>query len=379
MTDGREAPSREAVIDLAAVAANVRALRAYVSRDVAEPPLLMAVVKANAYGHGAIEVARAAQHAGVDWLGVATVDEALELRAAAVTAPLLAWLHGPETDFAAAIDADVALGISSMAQLQAVTDAAVRRGRVASVHLKIDTGLSRNGIAESELDAVFGAARVAELQGALRVDGVFSHLSNTSPDDDAAQCAMFDHAVTVATEHGLSPRLLHIAATAAALSLPRARYTMVRCGIGLYGLSPWGNDMPEGLELTPVMTLRARVAAVRRVKAGTAASYDYLWRSERETTLALVPLGYADGVPRHASGRAEVWIGGTKHPIVGRIAMDQFVVDVGESTVTVGDEVVLFGDPATGVPSADELARAADTINYEIVTRIGNRVVRTAR
>lgn len=377
MSDGQN--SREAIIDLAAVAANLVALRAFVSRDAVQPPRVMAVVKANGYGHGALAVARAAQDAGADWLGVATVAEALELRAGGVTAPLLAWLHGPETDFAEAIDASVSLGVSSMQQLHEAAGAAAERGPAASVHIKIDTGLSRNGVSANELDAVFEAARAAEQRGELRVQGLFSHLSNTSPDDDAAQCAVFDSAVLAATRHGLTPELLHIAATAAALSEPSARYSMVRFGIGLYGLSPWGNGLPHGLELTPVMTLGGRVAAVRRVTAGTAASYDFLWRSERETTLVLVPLGYADGVPRAASGRARVSIAGARYPIVGRIAMDQFVVDVGDASVAVGDAVVLFGDPATGVPSAEEWADAAGTINYEIVTRIGNRVVRSAR
>lgn len=371
--------SREAVIDLAAVAANLRALRAFVSHDTAQPPRVMAVVKANGYGHGALAVAQAAQDAGADWLGVATVAEALELRAGGVTAPLLAWLHGPETDYAAAIDAGVALGASSLQQLLSITAAAAERGRAASVHIKIDTGLSRNGVSPQELDSAFRAAREAEQRGELTVQGLFSHLSNTSPDDDAAQCAIFDGAVAAATQHGLAPELLHIAATAAALSEPSARYSMVRFGIGLYGLSPWGNGLPDGLELTPVMTLGGCVAAIRRVAAGTAASYDYLWRSERETTLVLVPLGYADGVPRAASGRAHVSIAGAQYPIVGRIAMDQFVVDVGDASVAVGDSVVLFGDPATGVPSAEDWADAAGTINYEIVTRIGNRVVRSAR
>lgn len=374
-----ESPSREAIIDLAAVASNLRAIREFVSMGVTTPPLVMAVVKANGYGHGAVAVAQAAQDAGADWLGVATVTEALELRAAGITAPLLAWLHGVETDFAAAIDANVALGVSSPLQLRAVAAAAAERGRVASVHIKIDTGLSRNGVAGDELGSVFANAREAEQRAELRVEGLFSHLSNTSPDDDAAQCAVFDLAVGAAAAAGLTPSLLHIAATAAALSEPRARYSMVRTGIGLYGLSPWGNGFPEGLSLTPVMTLLGRIAAVRRVPLNTAVSYDYLWRSERETTLALVPLGYADGVPRQASGQAMVSIGGTQHPIVGRIAMDQFVVDVGDTTVSVGDPVVLFGNSASGVPSAEDWAEAAGTINYEIVTRIGHRVVRRAQ
>lgn len=379
MSGNSDAALRAAVIDLDAVRGNLRAIRAFVGRDTAAAPLVMAVVKANAYGHGAIAVALAAQDGGVDWLGVADIGEALELRSAGVTAPILAWLHGQDADFAAAIAAEVSIGISSLAQLRAVADAALALRRVASVQLKLDTGLSRNGIGAGEWADVFVAAREAELAGALRVDGLFSHLSNASPADDAAQCALFDRGIAAAKALGLSPALLHIAATAAALSLPAARYSMVRIGIGIYGLSPWGDALPDGLDLVPVMTLTARIAAVRRVLAGTAASYDYTWRAERDTTLVLVPLGYADGIPRQASGRASVSIGGVVHPVVGRIAMDQFIVDVGDAEVHTGDEVVLFGDPTRGVPSAENWADAAGTINYEIVTRIGQRVPRSTR
>ncbi|WP_083365311.1 alanine racemase [Microterricola viridarii] len=374
-----EGTFRSARIDLDAVRRNLAAVRDFVGRGVDTAPRVMAVVKANAYGHGAIAVAAAAQEAGADWLGVADIGEALELRRNGITAPLLAWLHGPDADFSAAIEAGVGLGISSAAQLRQVTDAAAALSRTASVQLKLDSGLSRNGLPESDWAAVFAAARAAELTGSITVDGLFSHLANASAEADAAQCAQFDTGIAAARRAGLNPTLLHIAATAAALTEPAARYTMVRIGIGLYGLSPWGDGLPDGLELTPVMTLAARVAAVRRVRAGTAASYDYTWRAERETTLALVPLGYADGIPRQASGRASVSVNGAQYPIVGRVAMDQFIVDVGDAAVQVGDEVVLFGDPRSGVPSAEDWADAAGTINYEIVTRIGQRVPRSIR
>ncbi len=370
---------RTARIDLDALRGNLHAVRAFVGRGVPTAPRVMAVVKANAYGHGALAVAEAAQAAGADWLGVADIGEALELRRHGITAPILAWLHAPDADFAAAIDAGVSLGVSSAAQLRQVADAAAGRGRTASVQLKLDTGLSRNGLPETDWAGVFAAARVAEADGRITVDGLFSHLANASAEADAAQCALFDQAIAAARQAGLTPALLHIAATAAALTEPAARYSMVRIGIGIYGLSPWGAGLPDGLELTPVMTLVARVAAVRRVGAGTPASYDYTWRAERDTTLALVPLGYADGIPRQASGRASVTINGVRHPLVGRVAMDQFIVDVGEAPVRVGDEVVLFGDPRSGVPSAEDWADAAGTINYEIVTRIGPRVPRSTQ
>jgi alanine racemase len=247
----------------------------------------------------------------------------------------------------------------------------------ATVHLKVDTGLSRNGFAPA--DAVTAFARAADHQrtGRLRVRGIFSHLSNTSADDDASQTALFAELVDAAHDAGLDPELRHLAATQAALTRPDARLDLVRLGIGLYGLEYGEGADPAAMGLRPVMEFGATVAAVRRVSAGTGISYGYTHRTTRETTLALVPAGYADGVPRAASGRGEVAIHGVRYPQVGRIAMDQFVVDVGDAPVQVGDRAVLWGDPAHGAPSAADWARAAGTIGYEIVTRVGPRVARS--
>jgi len=342
------------------------------------PAAVMAVVKADAYGHGAVAVARAALDAGAERLGVADVGEALALREAGIGAPILAWLHDPGADFREPIARDVELGVSSVGQLRAVADAAASVGHTALVHLKLDTGLSRNGIAPAEWpDAVAEAARL-EREGLVRVRGLFSHLANTSPEEDAAQLDAFLRGVEVAEAAGLRPESRHLASSAAALRFPEARLDLVRIGIGLYGIPPFGDGTTAAdLGLRPAMTLRGRVAAVRRLAPGAGVSYGHAWRADRHTTLALVPLGYADGVPRQASGRAEVLLGGRRRPVVGRIAMDQFLVDVGDDEVAVGDEVVLFGDPATGAPSADDWGDAADTIGYEIVTRIGPRVPRT--
>jgi alanine racemase len=376
-----EAPVfREAVIDLDALTANVVHLREVVGTEH-----VMAVVKANGYGHGAVECARAALAGGADWLGVADVTEAMQLRDAGIDAPVLAWLHDPDADFLPAVEAGVDLGISSIAQLEAVADARrtlVEAGRLhgqAFVQLKLETGLSRNGISESDWIAAFDRARELERSGDIVVRGVFSHVSNSSPGDDAAAVALFVRGLDAASAAGLHPELRHLAASAAALRIPEARFNLVRLGIGIYGLSPFDDASSADLGLTPVMTLRGRVAAVRRVPAGRGVSYDYTYRTKHATTLALVPLGYAEGIPRHASSRAPVSINGKTFAISGRVAMDQFVVDVGDSPVEVGDEVVLFGDPVTGVPSADDWAEAAQTINYEIVTRIGARVRRTYR
>jgi alanine racemase len=374
-------PMREARVDLSAIRANVAMLRAAVA-----PAALLAVVKAGGYGHGSVAVAQAAVEGGADWLGVVDVDEALALRAGGVTAPLLAWLHGTETDYAPAIAAGVDLGVSSLAQLDRVAASSTASITASSstaatapvfVHLKVDTGLGRNGIEESECAAVFARAAEHERAGRLTVRGIFSHLSNTGPAEDAEQVARFTALTEAATAAGLSIELRHLAATAAALRMPDARFDMVRVGLGVYGLSPFEGDASAVLGLRPAMQLSAEIISVKRVPAGTGVSYGYLHRTAAESTLALVPLGYADGVPRHASSRGPVQINGRTYAVAGRIAMDQFVVDVGDDPVAVGDRAILFGDPTTGVPSADDWATAADTINYEIVTRLGARVTRT--
>ena len=360
---------REATVDVGAIADNVRHLRRLTQSEV------IAVVKADGYGHGAVRSAAAALEGGATRLGVSDITEALALRRGGIDAPVLAWLHAPGADFAQAAAHGIELGISSLDQLQQAA-AAASADRPVSVHLKLETGLSRNGIAPADYRVVFAEAARLERIGKLRVLALFSHLSNASADDDRAALRTFEEAVGDAASLGLAPPLRHIAATHAAIALPESRLGCVRIGIGIYGLSPFDDRSSADLGLRPAMTLRGAVAAVRRVAAGTGVSYGYAYRTDRETTLALVPLGYADGVPRQASGRGPVVIGGRRHTVAGRIAMDQFVVDVGDTPVAVGDEAVLFGDPTLGAPAATEWADAAGTINYEIVTRVGPRVPR---
>ena len=356
----------EALVSLGAIAENVRVLRAAVGGTPA-----LAVVKADGYGHGAVPVARAALEGGATWLGTAHVTEALALRAAGLTAPALAWLHEPDTDFATAIAADIDLGVSSLDQLER---AAVLGG--ARVHLKVDSGLGRNGATGDDWSDLVRASASAQRAGRLEVRGVWSHLANAGDDADAAQLAVFAAALDEARAAGLDPEVVHLAATAGALRHPEARFSLVRLGIGMYGLRP---DVDEVAGLVPAMELAAPVVSVKTVPAGHGVSYGFDYRTTAATTLALVPLGYADGVPRSASGQGCVAINGSIHRVAGRIAMDQIVVDVGDAPVAVGDRAVLFGDPATGVPSADDWARAAGTINYEIVTRVGPRVPRRYR
>lgn len=360
---------REALIDVDAITENVRHLRRLTGSEI------IAVVKADGYGHGALRAAQAALRGGATRIGVSDIDEALALRRAGIRAPLFAWLHAPGASFVEAVRHEVELGISDLDQLLRAA-AAAQGERPAAVHLKIETGLSRNGIAPADWRQVFSEAARLERIGRLRVVGLFSHLSNTSIDDDRAALAKFEEGVVLAAGVGLDPPLRHIAATNAAIALPQARLGCVRIGIGIYGVSPFDDRTPADLGLRPAMTLRGAVAAVRRVPAGTGVSYGYDYRTTTDTTLALVPLGYADGVPRQASGRGPVTIGGRRFTVAGRIAMDQFIVDVGDHPVAVGDEVVLFGDPTLGVPSAREWAEAAATIDYEIVTRVGARVPR---
>jgi alanine racemase len=355
---------REARVDLDAIRHNVRTLLA-----AAGVPG-MVVVKADGYGHGAVPVALAALDGGASGLGVADLTEALQLRAAGIDAPVLAWIHGSDADFEAAAALGIDLGISTLDQLERAAAAG------ATVQLKTDTGLSRNGVAEDDLQTVFATAARLERSTRLRVRGVWSHLANASEQDDLAQVAVFESHVAAARAAGLDPEVLHLAATAGALRVPAARFDQVRLGIGVYGLSPLDGVTAADLGLRPAMELSAEVVAVRRAPAGRGVSYGYTYRTSGDTTLALVGIGYADGVPRQASNAGPVIVNGARFTVSGRIAMDQFIVDVGDTPVRVGDRAVLFGNPADGVPSAEEWADAAGTINYEIVTRIGPRVRR---
>jgi alanine racemase len=361
-------PFREARVDLTAIAHNVRAIRAVVGDSA-----VMAVVKAGGYGHGAEPVARAAVDGGAAWLGVVDIDEAHELRAAGVTAPILAWLHDPGRGFDDAIAEGIDLGLGSIEQLER---AAAASG-TANVQLKVDTGLSRGGAERGDWAGLFRAAAEHERFGRLRVRGLWSHLANAGDAEDAAQVALFEQAIELAADAGLTPELTHLAATAGALRVPSSRFGMVRAGIGLYGLSPFEDATSAALGLRPALELSAAITSIKRVPAGTGVSYGYAHRTAGDSTLALIPLGYSDGIPRAASARGPVSINGRTYPVAGRIAMDQFVVDLGSDVAAVGDRAILFGDPEVGLPSAEDWARAAGTINYEIVARLGPRIERT--
>lgn len=342
---------REIRVDLKAIVANYQSISSRTNAKVC------AVVKANAYGHGMHEVASALESAGVDALAVADLNEAFELRLAGIKSRVICWLLNPGDDFQQAVESDIELGVSNFEVLELVP-------LDAKIHIKVDTGLGRNGFGQDQWPQLF------EKLAGRKLAGFFSHLANTSEQEDRKQHALFEKALALAAEHGIDVGDRHLAATAGTLSYPEMHYDMVRCGIGVYGLTPFEDESVEWLK--PAMQVVARVANVKRVPAGHGVSYGYRYVTDKETTLVLVPFGYAEGMPRTAVG-AEVSIAEYRFKIAGRIAMDQFVVDVGDFPVSIGDEAIIFG---IGGPAVEELATAAGTINYEIVTRIGGRAQR---
>ncbi len=363
---------RELTVDLDAIAYNLSVIRKRVGSAK-----VMGVVKADGYGHGMVEVARKLEAAGIDYFGVADIDEALKLRSAAIKTPILAWLHNPEEDFLQAVEEEIELGVSSSEQLLGIANAAERLKTTAKVHLKIDTGLNRNGVTVSHWPAFLLQVKALVLEGFIEVIGIFTHLSCTSEAHDLEQIAKFETAISAARAAGIEFKLRHLTASDGTIKYPQAHYEMVRIGVSLYGLSPFTDHSSADYGLKPAMSVAAQVSLVKRVGPGEGISYGYLQRTTSETNLALVPIGYAEGFPRNASGRAVVSIKGKKYRVFSRIAMDQFVIDVGDDAIEPGDWVTIFGDPEAGVTSADELAAAADTINYEIVTRMGGRLRRT--
>jgi alanine racemase len=367
----------EAVVDLGAIAHNVRVLREH-----AGGAGVMAVVKADGYGHGATRVARAALGAGAAELGVATVAEALALRADGITAPVLAWLHPPGIDFGPALLADVEIAVSSVRQLDEVTDAVRRTGRTATVTVKVDTGLNRNGVAPANYPAMLTALRAAVAEDTIRLRGLMSHMvfadQPENPVNDV-QAQRFSDMLARARAEGLRFEVAHLANSSATMSRPDLAYDLVRPGIAVYGLSP----VPQlgDMGLIPAMTVKCAVALVKSIRAGESVSYGHTWTAERDTTLALMPIGYADGVFRALGGRLEVLINGRRRPGVGRICMDQFVVDLGPGPVDVaeGDEAFLFGPGTRGEPTAQDWADLLGTIHYEVVTSPRGRITRTYR
>ena len=362
----------EIVVDLAAIRHNVRRLREHTGVDS------MTVVKADGYGHGMVEVARAARDAGSAWLGVATLDEALVLRAAGDHGRLLAWLTVPGEDYEAAIKADLDITAYSVAELDEIAAGAVATGLMARVQLKADTGLSRGGAPMSTWTEVVRAARAGEEAGHWRVTGIWSHFACSDepahPANDAQEAA-FEEALEIASAAGLRPEVRHLANSAAAILRPSSRLDLTRIGLASYGLDPAPGHTPD-LGLVPAMTVRATLVMSKEIPAGAGVSYGHTWVADTDTTVGLVPVGYGDGVPRHASNSAEVLVAAKRRAIRGRVCMDQFVVELDGDLPAGGEDVVLFGPGRHGEPTAQDWAEASGTISYEIVTRIGGRMAR---
>ena len=403
--EGRDYPS-SAAVDLAAIRHNLGVLRA-----AAPGALQLATVKANAYGHGLLPVARAALDGGADWLGVAQLAEAFTLRRcldeagiARADAPILAWISTSSSDFAAAIEADIDLSVSWTWVLADICAAAREAGRPARVHVKIDTGMSRAGSTLADLPALASALRMAADDGLVDVVGAWSHMSRADdPSDEgnastASHVRIFEEGLAILADAGITPRIRHLSATSGILWHPEAHYDMVRAGIGLYGLSPDpAVATSEQLGLIPALELRAPLTSVKVIEEGTPASYGGTWVAPTRRWIGLVPLGYGDGILRAASNRARVVVhtasGAFNAPLIGRVCMDQFMVDLGpaegspgtptarsgQAPAVPGDIATLFGSGEYGEALADDWAQAAGTINYEIVTHLGAHIPRIYR
>ncbi|MBM6401935.1 alanine racemase [Phycicoccus sonneratiae] len=362
-------------VDAAAIRDNVAEL---VRR--AAPAHVLAVVKADAYGHGLVTAARAALVGGATWLGVAQLDEALALRTAGVTAPLLTWIYPPHADIAGAADAGIDVTVGSAWNLEAVVAVARERGRPVRVQAKVDTGLGRGGVLTDWSEFTAALAR-AVAEGAVELTGTWSHFAwADAPQHPTvrAQQDRFVEAVAELERAGLDPGLRHLANSAATLTNPDAHFDLVRPGLAVYGLSPVPDlGSPQDFGLREAMRVTARLTQVKQARAGQGVSYGHEYTTDRDTVLGLVPMGYADGIPRHAGNAGPVQVRGRRHTVAGRVCMDQFMIDLGPGTdAAPGDEVTVLGRGADGEPTAQDWAEAAGTINYEVVTRMAPRLPR---
>jgi alanine racemase len=365
----------EALIDLGAIASNYQRLQ-----RVGVP--VMGIVKADAYGHGAQRVVHTLRDCGAEWLGVALPSEALELRAAGDRGRILAWLWVPGDPVVVdCIASDVDLSVSSEQTLMDVVDAARGLGKRARIHIKVDTGLTRNGVPKASWEHVFRMARDAQERGLVEIVGIWSHLASADEPVDPMtdrQRGEFLDAVEMASALGVQPELRHLANSAATIDRLDCAFDLVRAGIAIYGVTPGPSlGSADSLDLRPAMRVTSALAHVKSIATGDKVSYGGTWTAALPTTVGLVPVGYADGIPRAASNAAQVAVNGRRCPVLGVIAMDQFVVDLGPgASDRPGDEVRVFGSGDGDEPTAQDWAQWAGTIGYEIVTRIGPRVPR---
>jgi alanine racemase len=342
---------------------------------------ILAVVKADAYGHGLVPVAKAAVDSGATWLGTALLEEAIELRNNGIDAHVIAWLTPLGEDFKSALSLKIEIGVSSIELLDEIVSASEEVGVIPRLHLEIDTGMSRGGVADQWEMLI---AKVANLikENKIEIVGAWSHFARADEPAEVMnkeQLDLFDNKVTQLRSLGIKPEFIHIANSAAALTNQASHKSIVRWGIGLYGLSPDVNNLGDSkkLGLLPAMKLKAKLNLVKKVKSGATVGYGATAKVLKDTKLGVISLGYADGIPRNANNSAGVFVAGKRAAIIGRVSMDQFVVDLGaDSLAKTGDEVIVFGDGSAGEYTVDEWAKACGTINYEIVTRIGPRVPR---
>ena len=359
-----------AEINLKAIKDNILAIRNLLAPGVK----FMAVVKANAYGHGAVAAARAAVEAGAEYLAVANLKEALELREAGILAPILILTESPTSVVDEIIEYDLTQTTYSFTEAKALSDEAAKRHKTATVHVKIDTGMGRVGVLPSEAKAFI--AKISSLPG-LFLEGVFTHFALAEEPHDTFTNDQFEKFKQVADQLDNIP-LKHSANSAAVVFHPQTHLNLVRVGLMMYGLYPQGNGRNK-VNLIPALSFKSRVSYVKRVSAGTPVSYGSIYVTPTETQVVTVPVGYADGYSRRLSNKEKVIIRGKRYPVVGRVTMDLIMVDVGQSQVSVGDEVILIGEQNSQLVSADEVAKLADTISYEIVCGIGKRVARIYR
>jgi alanine racemase len=365
----------EAVVDLNAIEANVKRLLS------GSNSLGLAVVKADAYGHGLIPVARRALQAGASWLGTALLEEALSLRAAGLASPILAWLTPPSDDFESALHANIDLAVPSLDHLEAIATAARKTGTVARIHLEVDTGMSRGG-ALTQWRAIAEASSKLAKSGQIEVIGIWSHFARADEPNhpfNEEQVRNFQMRITQARELGIHPQLIHLSNSAATLTNRGASFDLVRLGIAMYGLSPDLERLGSSsdLELQPAMRVRARLQLVKDVPENSQVGYGGSAMTDTDTKLGVVAMGYADGIPRNATSATGVLAGNRLAPIIGRVSMDQFVVDLGKDSISrAGDWVDVISSDQNRGYTADAWAKACGTINYEIVTRIGPRVPR---
>jgi len=364
-----------AEISLLAIADNLKLIKSKTNAQV------LAVVKADAYGHGLIQVGKAAADAGADWLGTALLEEGITLRNSGIKIPIISWLTPLGEDFKAAINLDIDLSISSIELLTEVISAGKSVKKIPRIHVEVDTGMSRGGVGD-DWQLFLNELSKAVAANEINIVGIWSHFARADEPDEVMnkeQLAVFEDRIKSASAAGIKAEFIHISNSAASLTNKSAHKNIIRWGIGLYGLSPDLNNLGDSksLNLKPAMRLKAKLHLVKTVKAGVSVGYGGTAITKSDTKLGVVTLGYADGIPRNANNLAGVFVGGKRAPLIGRVSMDQFVVDLGSNSLAkTGDEVIVFGDGAGGEYTADEWAKASGTINYEIVTRIGSRVPR---